>query len=143
MKLKWEKLKYYAKRYLVAEIVGTICAIVASAVAFWLTGNKLVASVAGTWGENLGFYSSILVRDIGHPGRHSLRSLGIHLSNLFLEFGPSELLDSFVIRPASMYFFATVIENLALAIFVGKIAADVLFYSVTITAVELRKRWRG
>lgn len=141
MPLKWSKLKYYAKRYLVAEIVGTVCAIAASGLAFWLTGNKLVASVAGTWGENLGFYFAILVRDIGHPKRHSLRSLGVHLSNLFLEFGPAELLDSFVIRPASMYFFATVFENLALAIFVGKIVADILFYSVTITIVEARKKW--
>ena len=63
-----------------------------------------------------------------------------NIRNLILEFGVSEVLDSFLVRPFTMYIFPLLIGNLQLGILVGKLAADVIFYIPTIIAYELRKK---
>lgn len=137
-----EKLIRYARRYIVAEISGTVCAILVSLFVFWFTGDKLVTAVAGAWSEGIGFYGTILLRDIVSTKKNKMPvSIGAHSRNIFLEFGPSEVMDSFLTRPGSMFLFSVLISNLTVATLLGKITADIIFYTVTILLVELREKY--
>ena len=60
---------------------------------------------------------------------------------MVLEFGTAEFLDSFVIRPFTMYIFPLLTHNLVLGLLVGKFVADIIFYIPTIIAYELRVKF--
>jgi hypothetical protein len=62
---------------------------------------------------------------------------------MLLEFGPAELVDSLLARPLLMYLLAGLLANLTAGIAAGKLAADVVFYAITISAYELRQRHLG
>jgi hypothetical protein len=62
--------------------------------------------------------------------------------DLILEFGPTEALDSFVLRPALMYTAGRLLADVSLGVIVGKLIADVVFYIPTITSYELLRRGR-
>lgn len=141
-------MKEWLDRYLPAEIIGTITALSGSAIAYLLTGNAIIIAYAGTWGENIGYYGTISRKDIiASKKRHkhenknyTHRSLAKNARDIVLEFGPAELMDSFVTRPFLMYAFQLFTGNVLLGIFLGKICADIAFYIPTITAYELRKK---
>lgn len=57
-----------------------------------------------------------------------------------LEFGAAELLDPFILRPALLLLALQLIAQLPIALIAGKLAADLVFYSVTICSFELRKK---
>jgi len=116
---------------------------------FALTENKVIMAYAGALGEGLGFYAWIIGRDIIQSQKHhrqngvkyGMKSLMKNFRNIIVEFGFAELLDSFIVRPALMYYFSIKIQNLQLAILIGKLSADVLFYLPTIISYELRKKY--
>ena len=95
-------------------------------------------------GENIGYYGQILYTDIKarkeKDEKITLIGLLKVLRNTVIEFGPGEYLDSFIIRPAAMYFFPRVTGSVVLGLFLGKISADVTFYLPTIFAYEFRKK---
>lgn len=62
------------------------------------------------------------------------------LRNMLIEFGPSETLDSFILRPALMYA-AQLQWGIGLGTLAGKLAADVVFFGLAILAFEMRKRY--
>lgn len=62
------------------------------------------------------------------------------LRNLVLEFGVAELLDPLILRPAVLILAMQVIPSLSVALIVGKLTADLVFYTVTICSLELRKK---
>ncbi|MFT7616336.1 MAG: hypothetical protein ACI8Y7_001167 [Candidatus Woesearchaeota archaeon] len=64
----------------------------------------------------------------------------VRVRNLLVEFGFSETLDSFIVRPFLMWFFQVWFGNVALGLLVGNILADVSFYIPTIISYELRKK---
>lgn len=142
------KIKEWRNRYLPAEIIGTIAALSASAIAYLLTENAIITAYAGTWGENIGYYGTITRKDINaskkrhkHENKNYTHiSLAKNTRNIILEFGPAELLDSFVTRPFLMYAFQLATGNVLAGIFLGKISADIAFYIPTIAAYELRKK---
>lgn len=145
---KRDKLKGWVKRYLPAELVGTIAAVTASYVTFHSTGQAVVAAYMGTLGETLGFYSAMFIISFVRL-KHQLQAedqklsavdAGKLLKHLLLEFGPAEILDSFLIRPFFMYFFPTLITNYAIGVFIGKIASDLAFYLPVITSYEMHLR---
>lgn len=146
-KLK-SKIREYVSRYLVAEVLGTLMAVLFSTVAFVITENKIVAAIAGTWGENLGFYAAVVTNEVLYSRKeHRLNqksynalSFAKNIRNIFIEFGPSEILDSFLVRPAAMYFFTSIIANFQVGIVVGKIAADLIFYLPVLVIYELKKK---
>jgi hypothetical protein len=78
-----------------AELVATPSALFFAWAAANLTGTAAAAAVAATWGENLAFYGMMLGRELAERG--GLRALPAALRDLFLEFGPTEALDSFVL----------------------------------------------
>jgi hypothetical protein len=128
----------WLRRYLPAELVCTPCALLAGFAANQLTGSPAAAAVAATWGENLGFYGMMLGRELAR--RRDLRALPAIVRDLFIEFGPAEALDSFLLRPASIYAGLALVPHPALGMVAGKIAADLSFYTPAILTHELQ-RW--
>lgn len=141
------KVKHWIARYLPAEVAGTIAAVVAGTVVYWSTHNAVATALAGAWGENAGYYGVILASELVHSRR--VRPSGAsraaysatRLRDLAIEFGPSELLDSFVFRPLFMYLLPALTGNVQLGIILGKLAADVTFYVPTVIAYELRNKY--
>ena len=65
------------------------------------------------------------------------------LRNLGLEFGLAEAVDTLALRPGLVFAFMQLIPDLGVAVLLGKLAADVVFYVPAITAYELRRRHVG
>jgi hypothetical protein len=62
------------------------------------------------------------------------------LRDLILEFGFAEALDSLLVRPLALYTSLQWISNMAIALLLGKVVADVVFYVPTVVAFEVRER---
>ena len=145
---KIRKIREWSKRYIPSEIIGTLAALLVAYIATTFTSNLAIIAFAGTWGENIGYYGTISTRDIVESKRHhkeknrkyGLISFGKNIRNLIIEFGFSEALDSFFVRPFFMYIFPLITGNLLLGIFLGKITADVTFYIPTIIAYETKRK---
>lgn len=142
------KIKEWVKRYLPAEVFATIGALIGSFLTLFLTQNTIVSAYGGTVGENIGYYGYISIRDFLNQKKKYKQSNQKYnfvsflklLRNLVAEFGFSEFLDSFIVRPFCMWVFPIAIGNFALGIIVGKIIADLIFYLPTIIAYELKKK---
>jgi hypothetical protein len=143
------RLARWLARYGVAEVVGTGTA-VAGAWVGALTGSPVAAAYGGAIGENVGYYGVIVLRDLLGARRDAhardvafgAREAALVGRDLALEFGPGELLDSLVTRPLLMGLGAYWLGG-GVGIVAGKLAADLLFYSVVIGAHEARLHARG
>jgi hypothetical protein len=125
----------WVRRYLPAELVATPSALLCAwGVGTW-TGSTLAAAIAGAWGESLGFYGLMLVRELRRRG--GLRALPAVARDLVLEFGPAEALDTLLVRPASMHAGLSLLPDPMLGLVAGKLAADVSFYAPAIASFEL------
>ena len=58
------KVKKWLKRFLPAEFFGTITALAFSYITYYSTNSLIVAAYAGSIGETLGFYITIIIQDI-------------------------------------------------------------------------------
>ncbi len=101
--------------------------------------------MGATWGENIGYYGKVLFSEI--KARLKIDSKitfpGIYKTcrNMIVEFGPGEILDSFLIRPVTMYYFPKLTNSLTLGLFLGKISADVVFYFLQLLLMNLEKKF--
>jgi hypothetical protein len=129
----------WLRRYLPAELICTPLALLCGSVTAELTGSSAAAALAATWGENLGFYGMMLGRELATRG--GLRALPAAARDLFVEFGPAEALDSFLLRPATLYVGVTLAPAPVLGLFVGKLVADLGFYAPAILTHELQRRF--
>jgi hypothetical protein len=138
------KMRAWLSRYLPAEILGAICALVGASLAFALTDSAAAAAVAGAWTENVGFYGRLLARELGVPD--AARPVGQArrwqraLRDIVLEFGPAEAIDS-LLRPALMCAGTALLPDLHSGVIAGKLAADLVFYALAIAAHELRGKY--
>jgi hypothetical protein len=140
------KAKKWLKRFLPAEIFGTITAVAASSVAYHVRKNLVIAAYAGSVGETLGFYSTIIIQDVlieQQKSKSANKNLSFKnfiyiLRNILFDFGFAEVIDSLFIRPFCMYIFPVWIKNYPIGILAGKIASDICFYIPVILAYELR-----
>jgi hypothetical protein len=140
------KAKKWLKRFLPAEFTGTITAVAASYIAHHVTRNLIVAAFAGSIGETLGFYTTIIIQDVRIEQRKlrsanktfSFKAFAYILRNILFDFGFAEIIDSLFIRPFCMYIFPVWIKNYPIGILAGKIASDICFYVPVILAYELR-----
>lgn len=143
-----QKVREWLHRYVPSEIA----AITTAYLGFWyvitVTGNHTAASYASAMTENIGFYSVILFREF-MKGRKHAASLNIPYTfsafletclGLLVEFGPGELLDSFVVRPVTIGV-ATHYLGMELGVLVGKLSADVTFFVPTILIYEFKKSY--
>lgn len=141
------KIKVWIKRYLPAEAFAIIGTLIGGSVVSIIFRNSILTALGGTWGENIGYYGFIILRDLKRlKEKHKKITVLIFVKlirNLFIEFGPSEYLDSFIIRPFAMYIFPLTLHNLYLGLIVGKFAADITFYIPTIISYELKNKFFG
>ncbi len=143
------KTREWLWRYLPAEIGGTITAVLAALVSHELTDSLAVAAIAGTIGENFGYYGTSCCRDFRQHWQKNKTKTGLKkvrivttrtTRDMLVEFGPAELLDSFFVRPSLFYLVPQAISNVGLGFFIAKIMADVVFYALAIVGYEVRKR---
>jgi hypothetical protein len=143
-----KKVKEWLKRYVPANIVATITVLVVSWITIYFTKNYLLAAFLASIFESIVYYGVILVRDIisdvkklsKKRNKYSFANFAKNIRNMLLEFTVAELLDTFVIRPALLYYSPRIIGNYTIGILVGKYLADIIFYVPTIMAYELRKK---
>jgi hypothetical protein len=141
------KLKEWTRRYLPAEVLGSGAAVTAAWMVQVVSGSRIGAAIAGSIGETLGYYSCIAFRDLRRYRAHQSRSAGLWPTgtraarDLLIEFGPAELVDSLLARPFFMYSMPMLIHNFTVGLVAGKLAADVVFYSLAIASYELKKQY--
>jgi hypothetical protein len=143
------RIARWIARYLPLEVLGTLAAVAGSWVAYEASGSILVAAVAGTLAEGVGYYALVVARGIrGHlasprvarsGGRAPRVALAIVLTlrGMLAEFGPTEVLDTAVVRPAILAAAAAWLGPNPTGWLVSKLAADVVFYVVAIASFEL------
>ena len=121
-----EKIQIWASRYLPAEITGLVFAGICMKIASLMSPSAILIGFIFTFGENIGYYGFIFLREIWRT-KKSPRTC---LSAMTFEFGTGEILDSLIIRPLLIailpIFFAVVLSNL-------------IFYILTISFYEHRK----
>lgn len=144
------KRKEWLRRYVPAEVLGTITALIGAWVVYAHTGSFVAATAAGWFGEGVGFYgyfiTSELVQNAKKYSRYSWikripLAVGVASTNLLVEFMPAEVLDNFIIRPYLMYLLPHYIHPYPVGFLAGKFSADILFYALAIVGYETRKRW--
>ncbi len=144
------KVRQWIRRYGIAEIVGTLTAFAGSYTVDALTHNSIAAAYGGSIGETLGFYGTIILRELVHDAHESgtrrepygLRGSIRTARNIFLEFGVGELIDTGLLRPLCMGL-GTRYLGRELGILAGKLASDVAFYVPVILAYEIGRARRG
>jgi hypothetical protein len=57
-------IRFWLMRYLPSELAGTALSLLSAWVAYRLSGSLVVAALAGTVGENVGFYGVAVGRTI-------------------------------------------------------------------------------
>lgn len=72
--------------------------------------------------------------------RQTIGFLAQILRTLVAEFGPAELVDPFLLRPALLALAMHLIPGAHWAVMIGKVAADLIFYTVAISSFELRQK---
>lgn len=144
------KLEEWSRRYLPAEILGSFTALTAAWTVHAVSNSLIAAAIAGSIGESLGYYSYIAIRELRHiDARHrhhgSPKPLWLTgtriVRDMLIEFGPAELVDSFLARPFFMYLMPTLLDNFTAGLIAGKLGADVVFYSLAITSYEIKKQY--
>ena len=141
------RVRTWVKRYGPSEVAGIAMALGASWLVERSTGNVVAAAYGASIGEALGFYGSLVMREMIQEAYHAgARRAPYGASEmirtwrgLFLEFGPAELLDTGAIRPLAMAV-CTRVLGWGLGIVAGKVLADVVFYLPVIWVYEHRRQ---
>jgi hypothetical protein len=144
-----DKLREWRRRYLLAELVGTVTALAAALTVHALTGSLASAALTGAAAESIAYYSVMLhrvapaiwARHAGSGRARRLLHTGRGLVAEACDFLAAELADTFVVRPGLIYLAAGWAgSGVAGGLLIGKLLADVGFYAVVIPSYELRKR---
>lgn len=142
------KLREWTRRYLPAEILGTITALLAAWISFEHTHSYLAATAAGLLGEGIGFFGYFITAELATHSREYrdkpfFKRIGLIIAkastNLLVEFGPAELLDTYLVRPVAMFIIPQHIHPYVVGFLVAKFSADILFYAIAIAGYETRK----
>lgn len=126
-------LAFWIVRYLPAEIVGTAAMVLAGlTVTIWTDAPALIA-LAALIGESVGFYLVLAITIYAEQATVSSswrRAVGRTLLLLVAEFGPAELLDSLLIRPAALLLGVWLVPDPMWGLLLGKVLADAIFYAI-------------
>ena len=139
------KIKEWIRRYLPADIWAIFGAVGGGLLVNWIFHHPILTAFGATWGENFGYYGQIIYKEVSvrikrDKGFQFVGMLKV-LRGILFEFGAAEYLDSLLVRPVAMYFFTTRMSSLPLALLLGKLSADVVFYVPTIFFYELMKKY--
>ncbi|WP_314505268.1 hypothetical protein [uncultured Microbacterium sp.] len=133
-------LVFWVVRYLPAEIVGTAAMVLAGlAVTVWTEAPALIA-LAALLGESIGFYTVLAITIYAEQSAVSdtwRRAVGRTFLLLLAEFGPAELLDSLLIRPAALILGVWLLPDPVWGLLAGKVFADVVFYAIAAGAFTI------
>jgi hypothetical protein len=143
------KIIEWIRRYVPAEVLSLITTFISAGLTFNYTQNHITAALAGTWGGNAGFFGYILALDILRSARechlknisYKSRDLWKNIRALLVEFGITEIADSFFIRPFLMYYLPVLLNDFSMGILLAKVAADVTFYIPAIFFYEVNKKY--
>lgn len=136
-------LVFWIVRYLPAELAGTAAMVFGGLLAAMWTDAAPLIALAALGGEILGFYLVLAVTIYSEQARVSAtrrRAVARTAMLLLAEFGAAELLDTFVIRPAALLLGVWLIPDPLWGVLAGKIAADVVFYSIAAGAFTVTAR---
>ena len=144
------KTQEWLRRYIPAEVLGTLGALIAAWSVYGHTHSYIAAAASGWVGEGIGFYGYFVTTELvlnhrkysqyGFVKRISL-AVATASTNLLVEFLPAEILDNFIIRPYLMYLIPQYVHPYPLGFLAGKFSADIIFYAFAIVGYESRKRW--
>ena len=143
------KLREWRRRYLLAEVVGTLCALLAALGVYAETRSLASAAFAASLAETVGFYGPVLGQTLPplyrlHAGLGGVRRVWLTCRRGLAEasdFVVAELADTLVLRPGLIYLAASWTgSNVVAGLLVGKLLADAGIYAVVIPSYELRKR---
>lgn len=143
-----EKVKEWLWRYGLAEFISLPATLLPAMFVRTATGNDIAAALAGTWGGNIGYFGSILLRDVwltrkrflAEGRKYGLKAFSKNIRALVVEFGVAEILDTLLVRPALMYYLPQVMGNFSWGIILAKFTADITFYLPAIIFYELSKK---
>ena len=141
-----KRLGDWLVRYGPLDLSAAVFSYAAYFYAAGVTTSPVWTSYAATLGEFFGFYGFLLIRETLADKATAKRRLYDYnrkerlntVKNVFSEFGFSEVLDFFLIRPFCIGFMVHHIGP-ALGIFVGAQLADFSFYLPAIFSFEYRK----
>jgi len=141
-------LREWLRRYLPAELLSGAATLVAAGLVRRATHSSLRAAWAATWAGNVAYFGLLLAQDVYRARRarhrrerpYTWRTFGHNLRALAVEFGLAEVLDSFLIRPALMYYLPRWLGHFTAGILLAKVLADVTFYVPAILSYELSKK---
>ncbi len=134
------RVQEWIRRYLIAELTGLAVALIAALLAAsWSPDRLVVVAYAGSLGETVGFYTGFLISQYrrADPAESRRRRAATVLALTVVEFGPAELADTLVVRPAAMFLGSLATGNFLVGVLIGKVAADLVFYGLAITSYEL------
>lgn len=143
-----QKIIEWAKRYMPAGIISSTATIISSVFTYKITQNHLTTALVGTWVGNIVYFGYILLADIYHTHKaltkknkkYSFSTFLQNIRALVVEFGFSEVFDSFLIRPTLMYYFPIWLNDIWLGIILAKVLADITFYVPAIIVYEYSKK---
>ena len=146
------RVRGWVVRYLPLEVLGTLASLGAAWIAYQASGSLAVAAIAGALGESVGYYALVVVRAArGHHASARVRRLPgrggrgwavawLTARSVVAEFGPAELVDSFLVRPALLWAATALWGANHGAWLVGKLAADAVCYLGAIVSFETGRR---
>lgn len=142
------RVREWIWRYLPAELISIVATLLPALILAGQGSSRVTIALAGTWCGNIGYFGTILLRDVlktrkglrivGHP--YTSRSFLKNLRALLIEFGLAEVIDSFFIRPALMYWLPIWTGSLTWGLVAAKFMADLTFYLPAIFFYEWNKR---
>lgn len=143
------KIKEWLARYAVAEVLSWTVLLLFSLVCLLITDNGVLIAFLGSIIQTIAYYAYILIKDVWLKRRRLIKD-GKHYTyvtflkdvrNILIEFGPSEVLDTLIVRPAALYIGPLLIGNFTVGLLVGSIVADIIYYIPTIILYEMRKKY--
>jgi hypothetical protein len=145
--LSASRVQEWLRRYGPAELLSLLATLGAAAVTAQAGGTRVAVALAATWAGNVAYFGLLLLQDMRQARRqlaaqgraYSLATFGRNVRALVVEFGVAEVLDSFLIRPALMYWLPRWLHSVPLGVLAAKLAADVTFYVPAIISYELSK----
>lgn len=134
--------KEWFDRYKYSELAATSAALIASQSNYFF--GPITTAYIVTITEYFAFYGvMIFVAYLKHREKNqktTFKGILYLIRNLFLEFGYPAALDFLFIRPFCMYWLPVLTGNYFIGVILGKIAADLFFYTFSIANYELIKK---
>ena len=115
-----QKCIEWLKRYLPAEIVCTITAVLAASITHVFSNNYIFIAYIGSLGEAIGFYSTVFIQNIlivntkckSENKLFSFSDFIKIITDIVLEFGLAGIIDGLLLRPLFMYLFPILLNGL-------------------------------